>query len=140
MKIDHIAIAVEDLDEAIEHYARTFGLAPARRERVEEMGADTATFELAGAAIELVQGTSEESPVGRFVKARGPGIHNVAFEVEDIERTVADLKAKGVRLVDERPRRGKGGSRVVFIHPGSAQGVLYELVQRPGLGEPGRDP
>jgi methylmalonyl-CoA/ethylmalonyl-CoA epimerase len=129
MKIDHIAIAVENLDEAVEIYELILGLAVTHRERVADFEADTATFELAGTAIELVQGTSEESAIRKFVKARGPGIHHIAFAVEDIEQALADLKAKGVRLIDEAPRRGKENSRVAFIHPGSTQKILYELVQ-----------
>jgi methylmalonyl-CoA/ethylmalonyl-CoA epimerase len=129
MKIDHIAIAVENLDEAVELYERLLGLAVTHRERIGDFDADTATFELAGAAIELVQGTSEESTIRKFVKARGPGIHHIAFAVEDIVQALADLKAKGVRLIDDAPRRGKGNSRVAFIHPGSTQKILYELVQ-----------
>jgi methylmalonyl-CoA/ethylmalonyl-CoA epimerase len=129
MKIDHIAIAVENLDEAVELYERMLGLAVTRRERVADFEADTATFELAGAAIELVQGTSEESAIRKFVKARGPGIHHIAFAVEDIDQALADLKAKGVRLIDETPQRGKEHSRVAFIHPESTQKILYELVQ-----------
>jgi methylmalonyl-CoA/ethylmalonyl-CoA epimerase len=130
MKIDHIAIAVENLDEAVELYERTLGLVVTHRERVAESETETATFELAGAAIELVQGTSEESAIGKFIKARGPGLHHIAFAVEDVERTLADLKAKGVRLVDQTPRRGKGRSRVAFIHPESLGRVLCELVER----------
>jgi len=129
MKIDHIAIAVENLDEAVELYERILGLAVTHRERVAAFETDTATFELEGTAIELVQGTSEESAIRKFVKARGPGIHHIAFAVEDIEQALADLKAKGVRLIDEAPRRGKENSRVAFIHPDSTQKILYELVQ-----------
>ncbi len=130
MKIDHIAIAVEDLDEAVALYERILGLAVTHCERVADSEADTATFELAGTAIELVQGTSEGSAIRKFVKARGPGVHHIAFVVEDIDQALADLKAKGVRLIDETPRRGKKDSRVAFLHPESAQKVLYELVQR----------
>jgi methylmalonyl-CoA/ethylmalonyl-CoA epimerase len=129
MKIDHIAIAVENLEEAVALYERILGLSVRHRERVADFETETATFELAGAAIELVQGTSEESTIRKFIKARGPGVHHIAFAVEDIEQTLAGLKAKGVRLIDETPRRGKGHSRVAFIHPGSTQKVLYELVQ-----------
>jgi methylmalonyl-CoA/ethylmalonyl-CoA epimerase len=132
MKLDHIAIAVENLDEAIELYERILGLAVTHREQVADSEADTATFELEGAAIELVQGTSEGSAIRKFVKARGPGIHHIAFAVEDIDQALADLKAKGVRLIDKTPRRGKGNSRVAFIYPGSTQRILYELVQPVG--------
>lgn len=129
MKIDHIAIAVEDLDEAVALYERVFGLAVTRRERVADFEADTAVFELAGGTIELVQGTTEESAIRKFLKARGPGIHHIAFAVEDLEQALADLEAKGVRLIDKEPRRGKDNSKVAFIHPGSTLKVLYELVQ-----------
>jgi methylmalonyl-CoA epimerase len=137
MKIDHIGIAVEDLDEAVKLYERLLGLLVTHRERVADFEVDTATFEPEGTSIELVQGTSEGSTVRKFVKTRGPGIHHIAFEVEDIEVALADLKAKGVRLIDERPRRGIGNSRVAFIHPGSTQRVLCELIQ-PDPGKRGR--
>jgi len=130
MKIDHIAIAVENLDEAVEHFKRLFGLTVTHRETVPDYKTDTATFDLGGTAIELIQGTTEESTIRKFVKARGPGIHHIAFAVEDIEQALADLKAKGVRLIDEAPRRGNENSRVAFIHPESTQKILYELVQR----------
>ena len=129
MKIDHIAIAVDNLDEAVELYERILGLAVTHRERLADFEADSATFELAGAAIELVQGTSEGSAIRKFVKARGSAIHHIAFAVEDIDQALADLKAKGVRLIDETPRRGKENSRVAFIHPESTQKILCELVQ-----------
>lgn len=132
MKLDHIAIAVDDLDEAVALYERILGLAVTHRERVADSEADTATFELAGAAIELVQGTSEGSAIRKFVKARGPGVHHIAFAVEDIDQALADLKAKGIRLIDETPRRGKDNSRVAFIHPASTEKILYELVQPVG--------
>ncbi len=128
-KVDHIAVAVASLDEAVELFERTLGLRGTHRERVPGFDVETATFDLGGMAIELVEGTSEASAVGKFVKARGPGLHHIAFAVDDIERSLADLKAQGVRLIDETPRPGRAGSRVAFIHPESTQKVLIELVE-----------
>ncbi|MEJ2722973.1 MAG: methylmalonyl-CoA epimerase [bacterium] len=127
--VDHIAVAVEDLDAAIELFEKTLGLTVGHREQMTGMDVDIATFPVGGIAIELLQGTSERSTVRKFVEKRGPGLHHVAFVVDDIEKSLAELRAKGVRLIDETPRRGKENSLVAFIHPQSTQGVLYELVQ-----------
>jgi methylmalonyl-CoA epimerase len=131
-KVDHIAIAVESLDEAVELFERTLGLRMTHRESAAGSDVEAATFDLGDIALELVEGTSESSAVRKFIKARGPGLHHIAFAVDDIERSLASLKAKGVRLIDETPRPGQAGSRVAFIHPRSTRKVLIELV------EPGR--
>jgi methylmalonyl-CoA epimerase len=128
-KIDHIAIAVENLDEAIGLYENTLGLKATHRERVAGFEVDIATFELGGTAIELVEGKTDDSAIRKYVQTHGPGIHHIAFAVDDIEKTLAALKAKGVRIIDEKPRRGKEGSLVAFIHPKSTQKILYELVE-----------
>ena len=127
--VDHIAIAVNNLDEAIELYEDTLGFKLTHREHVESFGVDIATFDVGGTAIELLEGKAEGSAIRRFVEARGPGLHHIAFVVEDIEASIAALRAQGVRLIDETPRPGKEGSLVAFIHPKSTQKVLYELVQ-----------
>jgi methylmalonyl-CoA/ethylmalonyl-CoA epimerase len=127
--IDHIAIAVEDLDSAVSFFEKILRLEVTHREHVADFDVDTATFTVGGTAIELLEGRSDESAIRRFVKARGPGLHHIAFVVEDIEKTLSELRAQGVRLIDESPRRGKENSLVAFIHPRSTQKVLYELVE-----------
>lgn len=128
-RIDHIAIAVDNLDESIKLYKRVLGIDVAHREYVEEYKTDTATFKLGDSAIELVEGKSEESAIRKFVDSKGPGIHHIAVVVEDIEKAIAALKAEGVTLIDDSPRPGKENSRVAFIHPRSTDKVLYELVE-----------
>ena len=128
-RIDHIAIAVTNLDDAIELYKKVLGIEVAHREYVEEFKTDTATFKLGDSAIELVEGKSEDSAIRKFVESKGPGIHHIAVVVENIEETIAQLKSDGVRLIDESPRPGKENSRVAFIHPKSTERVLYELVE-----------
>jgi methylmalonyl-CoA/ethylmalonyl-CoA epimerase len=127
--IDHIAIAVENLDRAIDLYRDTLGLEVARRELVRDFDVEIATIELGGTAIELLEGKSDASPIRRFVRKRGPGLHHVGFLVDDIEAAIEALKTAGLTLIDETPRRGKDNSLVAFVHPNSTQKVLYELVQ-----------
>jgi methylmalonyl-CoA epimerase len=127
--IDHIAIAVENIDEAIDLFEKTLGLELTHRETVESQGVETATFEIGGTAIELVQGTTEGSPIRKFVETKGPGIHHIAFAVGDVEDAIAALKKDGLRLIDETPKPGKEGSRIAFIHPKSTQKILFELVE-----------
>jgi methylmalonyl-CoA/ethylmalonyl-CoA epimerase len=128
-KIDHIAIAVENLDRAIDLYEKTLGLKLAHREEVAGFGVETATFRIGDTAIELVEGKTEESSIRKYVETKGPGIHHIAFAVDDIEKAIAVLKTRGARLIDETPRPGKENSLVAFIHPKSAEKILYELVQ-----------
>ncbi len=127
--IDHIAVAVANLDKAIEFFEKTLGLELTHRESMASHGVETATFNLGGAAIELVEGKGEESAVRKFVKTRGEGIHHIAFEVEDLEGTLEAFAAKGVRPVDESPRPGKENTRVSFLHPKSTWNILIELVE-----------
>jgi len=133
-RIDHIAIAVTNLDDAIELYKKVLGIEVAHREYVEEFKTDTATFKLGDSAIELVEGKSEDSAIRKFVESKGPGIHHIAVVVENIEETIAQLKSDGVKLIDESPRPGKENSRVAFIHPKSTEKVLYELVEPDSTG------
>jgi methylmalonyl-CoA/ethylmalonyl-CoA epimerase len=129
LKIDHIAIAVEDLDRAIHLYEKTLGLKLAHREHVPGFDVDTATFHVGETSIELVEGKTEASAIRKYVQTKGPGIHHIAFAVDDIEKTLALFRNQGVQLIDETPRRGKENSFVAFIHPKSAEKILYELVQ-----------
>jgi methylmalonyl-CoA/ethylmalonyl-CoA epimerase len=128
-RIDHIAIAVEDLDTALAMYKSLFELEVAHREYIEDFDVEIATFTVGGTEVELLEGRSQDSSIGKFVNKHGPGLHHIAFAVDDIRKVLARLKAGGVRLIDETPRRGKGNSLVAFVHPASTQNVLYELVQ-----------
>jgi len=128
-RIDHIAIAVDDLDAAVALYETTFGLRVSHRETVADFNVEIATIQIGETAIEFLEGKSDDSPIRRFVEKRGPGIHHIAYVVDDIEQAMADLRAGGARLIDEKPRRGKENSLVAFVHPSSTGKVLYELVQ-----------
>lgn len=133
-KIYHLGYAVEDLDAAAAFYRENFGAEPAEPEAVEEQGIIASTFRVGESMIELVQPTRRDSPVGRFLARHGEGIHHVAFEVGDLEAALAELKDRGVELIDDEPRAGAGGTRVAFIHPKGAFGVLTELVESPQRG------
>lgn len=128
--LDHIGIAVSDLNEALAFYRDALGLEIGPAEEVASQRV-RATFVPVGggAAIELLEATAPESAIGKFVAKRGPGLHHITLRVEDIREALAMLKARGVRLVDEEPRPGAHGSLVAFIHPSAAHGVLVELVQ-----------
>ena len=133
-RIYHLGYAVEDIEAAPRFYSENFGAEPTEPEVVEEQGIVATTFRVGESMIELVQPTRPDSPVGRFLERRGEGVHHVAYEVEDLEAALRELKRSGVELVDEEPRRGAGGTRVAFVHPKSAFGVLTELVELPGRG------
>lgn len=128
-EIDHVGIAVEDLDAAVEHYRRALGVEPAHRQVLEDQGVEEVLFRVGASHIQLLGALAPETPVGRFLARRGPGLHHVGYRVEDIEAAIAHLKAEGVPLVDEEPRPGSRGTRIAFIHPRGFQGVLVELVQ-----------
>lgn len=130
-RIDHIAIAVKNLDESVRLYESVFGASVSVREYIDDYDVEIATIDIGGTTIELIEGKGEGSPIRRFVETRGPGLHHVAFAVDDIAKTLEALREDGVRLIDEKPRRGKDGSLVAFIHPKATQNVLYELVQLP---------
>jgi methylmalonyl-CoA/ethylmalonyl-CoA epimerase len=133
-RIYHLGYAVEDIEAASRFYSENFGAETTEPEVVEEQGVVAATFRVGESMIELVQPTRPDSPVGRFLERRGEGVHHVAYEVEDLEAALRELKRSGVELVDEEPRRGVGGTRVAFVHPKGAFGVLTELVELPGRG------
>jgi methylmalonyl-CoA/ethylmalonyl-CoA epimerase len=126
--IHHVAVAVDDLDEAIEVYGRLFGAELEYRDTVSEQGVEAAAVLVGESRIELLAATEADSPVGRFLARRGPGMHHVAYEVDDLEAQIARLDAEGVELVDREPRRGLYGMQVAFVHPSSVGGVLSELV------------
>ena len=129
MKVDHIGIATRELDDALSVWRDALGLEVDSTEAVVEQGVRVAMLPIGETHIELLEPLSENSPVGKFLEKRGPGIHHVAIRVDDIKQSLASLKAKGARLIDETPRRGAGGCLVAFVHPASANGVLLELVQ-----------
>jgi methylmalonyl-CoA/ethylmalonyl-CoA epimerase len=134
-KIEHVAIAVEDLDTALAHYKDTWGLEPTSRERVEDQGVEEAMLPLGESHLQLLAGTGPETTVGKFVARRGEGLHHIAYEVDDLEGTLAELKEKGVPLIDEAPRTGGRGHSVAFVHPKGNHGLLVELIQRPDHSE-----
>ena len=129
MKIDHIGIATRELDDALSVWRDALGLEVDATEAVVEQGVRVAILPIGETHIELLEPLSENSPVGKFLDKRGPGIHHVAISVADIRASLAQLKEKGARLIDETPRRGARGCLVAFVHPASANGVLLELVQ-----------
>jgi methylmalonyl-CoA/ethylmalonyl-CoA epimerase len=126
--VHHIGIAVDDLDVAIALYDALFGGSVEHRERVEEQGVEAASLRVGSSRVELLAPLGPETPVGKFLAKRGPGMHHVAFEVEDVAAELARLRADGVQLIDEQPRRGLFGLEVAFVHPESTGGVLAEFV------------
>jgi len=131
MKIDHIGIATNGIDEAARFYLESLGLQIEHVEEVASQKVRVAMLPLGESRVELLEPTSDDSPISRFLAKRGPGIHHVAVRVEDIRASLAELKEKGARLIDEEPRTGAGGCLVAFIHPSSTGGVLLELVEHP---------
>jgi methylmalonyl-CoA/ethylmalonyl-CoA epimerase len=129
--VDHVGIAVRDLEAALRFYRDALGLPVGPPEEVVSQGVRVRFVQTGGTALELIEATTPESPVARFLATRGPGLHHVAFAVADLTAALATLKARGVRLVDEVPRPGAHGTRVAFVHPASAHGVLVELVEKP---------
>lgn len=129
MKVDHIGIAAHQIDEALALWRDALGLEIDSTEEVAEQGVRVAMLPIGESHIELLEPLSAETPVGKFLRKRGPGVHHVAITVTDIRASLAQLKEKGIRLIDETPRVGAGGCLVAFVHPSSANGVLLELVQ-----------
>jgi methylmalonyl-CoA epimerase len=127
--IDHVGVAVEDIEAALPYYTDVLRLALVHRETVPEQGVHAALLDVGDGHIELVAPTGPESGVAKFLDRRGAGLHHVAYRVQDIESTLRELSAAGVRLIDEQPRVGIRGSRVAFVHPSSTGGVLTEIVQ-----------
>jgi methylmalonyl-CoA epimerase len=129
MKINHLGIATNEIDEALKFWADALELENVHTETVEDQKVRVAMLPLGESRIELLEPTSDDSPISKFLEKRGPGIHHIAVEVDDIRKVLADLKSKGMRLIDELPRTGAEGCLVAFVHPSSAGGVLLELVQ-----------
>lgn len=129
-KLDHIGIAVENLEQSMAFYRDILGLELHGTETVEEQKVRVAFFPLGDTEVELLESTDPEGPIAKYIAAKGQGIQHLAFRVKDIEKTLADLKARGVRLIDEKPRYGAGGAKIAFLHPKATNGVLVELCQR----------
>jgi methylmalonyl-CoA/ethylmalonyl-CoA epimerase len=130
-KIYHLGYAVENIEAAARFYQEHFGVSVGEPEEVEEQGIVATMFEVGESMIELVQPTRPDSPVGKFLDKRGEGFHHVAFQVDDLQVALRQLKENGVELIDQEPRIGAGGTRMAFLHPRGAHGVLTELVELP---------
>jgi methylmalonyl-CoA/ethylmalonyl-CoA epimerase len=136
LKLDHVGIAVENLDEALKLYSGLLGLELAGTETIEEQKVRTAFLPIGGSSaaegteLELLESTDPEGPIGKFIANKGQGVQHLAFRVEDLDAALVELKSAGIRLIDEKPRYGAGGARIAFLHPKSTSGVLVELCER----------
>jgi methylmalonyl-CoA epimerase len=128
-RIDHIGVAVRDIDGALVLFEATFGMQLVHREVIEDQGVEAALLDVGEGHVELLQPLGDDTPVGRFLAKRGPGLHHVAYHVEDVAATLEQLRSAGVALIDEQPRVGIRDSRVAFLHPASTASVLTEIVQ-----------
>ncbi|MDL2297586.1 methylmalonyl-CoA epimerase [Synergistaceae bacterium OttesenSCG-928-D05] len=128
--VDHIGVAVKSIDEALKFWQGTLGIECHGVEEVAEQKVKTAFLPLRDTEVELLEATAEDSPVAKFIEAKGEGIHHLAIRVENLEAALEELKAKGVRLIDEKPRIGAGGAKIAFLHPKATGGVLLELCER----------
>ncbi|MGH2933337.1 MAG: methylmalonyl-CoA epimerase [Gaiellaceae bacterium] len=128
--IHHVGVAVVDLDEAVQRYEHLFGGSVEHRVRVEDQGVEAASVRVGESRVELLAALGEDTPVGKFIAKRGPGMHHVAYEVDDIRAALGELEAAGAELIDAEPRRGMFGLEVAFVHPDSVHGVLTEVVSR----------
>jgi methylmalonyl-CoA/ethylmalonyl-CoA epimerase len=126
--VHHVCMAVDDLEGALESYTRLFGAQVELRGRVEEQGVDAIYLRVGDGRVELVSPLEDDSPVGKFLARRGPGVHHVAFEVDDVHAAASELSARGANVIDAEPRPGLGGKEVVFVHPETLDGVLAEVV------------
>ena len=126
--IHHLGVAVDDLDTALSTYDRLFGAELEHRETLEEQGVEAASLRIGSDRVELLAALGEDTPVGKFLSKRGPGMHHVAYEVDDVGAALDELAADGAELIDERPRQGLFGLQVAFVHPDAVHGVLAEIV------------
>jgi methylmalonyl-CoA epimerase len=127
--IDHVGLAVGDLEAAVERYRATLGIEPIHRERVETQGVEEVLFAVGDSFIQLLGALGPETPVGRFLERRGEGVHHIGYRVPDVAAALEELKRRGARLIDDAPRAGSRGTTIAFVHPASMGGVLVELVQ-----------
>ena len=130
LKVDHIGIAVKSIEETKKLYHDLLGLQHAGNETVEEQKVTTAFFPVGDTEVELLESTAEDGPIAKYLEKRGEGVQHIAFRVENIEEALGELKDKGIKLIDEKPRRGAGGAKIAFLHPKSTYGVLVELCER----------
>jgi methylmalonyl-CoA/ethylmalonyl-CoA epimerase len=130
LKIDHLGIAVHSIEEAKKLFQDTLGLKFEGSETVEEQKVTTAFFPVGDSEVELLESTAPDGPIAKYLEKRGEGIQHIAFRVENIEEALAELKEKGIRLIDEKPRMGAGGAKIAFLHPKSTHGVLIEISER----------
>jgi methylmalonyl-CoA/ethylmalonyl-CoA epimerase len=128
-QIDHVGIAVADLEAAVERYRTILGLEPAHRERMQDQGVEEVLFEVGTSFVQLLGALGPDTPVGRFLERRGEGVHHLGYRVDSVAEALDQLRAQGVRLIDETPRRGSRGTTIAFVHPTDMGGVLVELVQ-----------
>jgi methylmalonyl-CoA/ethylmalonyl-CoA epimerase len=128
-RIDHIGVAVEDLDAALARYEGAFGMPVVHRETVEEQGVEAVLLDVGDGHVELLSPLGPDTPVGKFLAKKGPGLHHVAYAVTDIEAALSELSGQGIELIDSEPRTGIRDSRVAFVHPRSTGSVLTEIVQ-----------
>jgi methylmalonyl-CoA/ethylmalonyl-CoA epimerase len=129
--VDHVGIATQDLEAAVDHYRKAFGIEPVHRERVEDQGVEEVMFRAGTSYIQLLGALGPDTPVGKFLAKRGEGMHHVGYRVDDVAATLERLRGLGVQLIDEQPRPGSRGTTVAFVHPKGFGGVLVELVQEP---------
>ncbi len=129
-KIDHIGIAVKNMEETLKFYETALGLKAVATEVVEEQKVKVAFLPTGDSEIELLEATTEDSPVAKFIEKNGEGVQHIAYRVENVESAIAEMKEKGIRMIDETPRYGAGGAKIAFCHPKSTGGVLIELCQR----------
>ncbi len=130
LKIDHLGIAVHSIEEAKKLFQDTLGLEFEGSETVEEQKVTTAFFPVGDSEVELLESTAPDGPIAKYLEKRGEGIQHIAFRVENIEEALVELKEKGIRLIDEKPRLGAGGAKIAFLHPKSTHGVLIEISER----------
>lgn len=130
MKVDHIGIAVKNLEESLKFYQDVMGLDLAGTEVVEEQKVKVAFLPIGDTEVELLESTDADGPIAKYIDKKGEGIQHIAYKVENIEVAIEEMKAKGVRMIDEKPRYGAGGAKIAFCHPKSTNGVLIELCQR----------
>lgn len=129
-KVDHIGVAVKNLDEALHFYENILGLKAAGKEVVEEQKVTVAFLPVGDSEVELLESTQEDGPIAKFIEKNGEGVQHIAYKVDNIEEAIAEMKEKGIRMIDEKPRYGAGGARIAFCHPKSTFGVLIELTER----------
>jgi methylmalonyl-CoA/ethylmalonyl-CoA epimerase len=129
-KVDHIGIAVKDLDSTIKFYEDILGIKCINTEVVEEQKVKVAFLPIGDTEVELLESTEEDGPIAKFIEKKGEGMQHMAYRVDDIEKAIEELKEKGIRMIDEKPRYGAGGAKIAFLHPKSTFGVLIELCER----------